>query len=145
MNFFILYFSSFIISLSGFLLGKSTLEEHKEIKKIVFIFNDILRIIVLIILIYFTYNTKYIYIISILVLIYIFSLKLKILRELIDIILLGFSLSFFYKIGDLTNIYYSLIPLFIIIIDNSFKKFNLKEFIYSFIIYLIIFILFSLI
>ena len=59
----ILYFFSYAFTLFGFLLGKSTLEEHSEIKKYIMYLIETLKVLFFGVLFYFSNNNLYLLIV----------------------------------------------------------------------------------
>lgn len=143
MIFFIFYIFNFIIIQTGYFLGSTTKEELNEIsnftKKSIFILKQITYI--LLASLYF--NTIYILAIAILYILYIISKTHKDkLLEFHNIILLGFILNLLHFTNE-NFIYLFAIFSFSQILENSFKKFNIKKISYELIIYLIIYFIFS--
>ena len=109
---FYFYIFSYILTLSGFLLGKSTKEEHKEIReyvKIAIYFLALISYIALGFSIIFRGLSILAYLIFILgTLLFYFSLKNKDLEDLHDIILIGslaiIGLDYYYVLENLDDI-----------------------------------------
>lgn len=142
MSLFFLYFFSYILTLSGFLLGKSTKEEHKEIKKYILnYYTKIILSIFYIISIGLFYNQIMIsFLIGLIFILHISFWTKKNLLALFNIISLSilFLIYYYLKIDYLSLI---LILIGVILIINSFKKFKLKEILYEISIYIILYVI----
>ena len=135
-----LYFFSFVLTYMGFLLGRSTKEEHDEIKRYVLVFVDILKLIFFVILFVLFYRHTIIFVV-------VFALfagyvgfnliKKKDLIRLCDILIL--SLSFiFLSIYD-KGVFFVVVFMMAIIFENSFRKFRFKEEFYVVVLYVLIY------
>jgi lysylphosphatidylglycerol synthetase-like protein (DUF2156 family) len=147
MNLFLFLFS-YIMTLSGFFLGKSTKEEHEEIKKYVRYCIFSLIIIYYIIFFYFLsikIISSLIIVLSI-VLFFTFLYSIKKNKEELLIIhnLVLFSYSFVI-LEKLEYIAYVLLLVFAIFFQKSLREFDIKEEIYSFSILIILILFFYLI
>lgn len=135
-----LYFFSFVLTYMGFLLGNSTKEEHKEIKRYVLVLIDILKIVFFIIMfVLFFRHTIILVVLLVLFAGYIgFNfMKKKDLIRLNDILI--FSFSFIFLSIHERGVYLIVILMMALIFENSFRKFKLKEEIYVVVLYMIIF------
>lgn len=147
MNFFIIYFFSYFLNFFGFSLGKSTLEEHKEIKKNVLFTSQILILILYsILIILFIEKIFELIIIVSLLNYYLFSLKhhKKYFLEFHEILIYSITLIFLNH-SFKENLLLGVIPIIYMIIRNSFEKFHLKKEIYKIVLVFIIYIIFKLI
>ncbi len=143
MEFFIFYIFSYFLTLLGFLLGKSTLEEHIEIKKTTLILVDILTLFLYLGLFYligFNFNLI-IFILSFIL--FGFSFKFDLIKPLHDVFLFAIVFNFFY-LNNFGFIYLVLFPMFFLVVQNSFDKFNFRELFYEILILILVFIGFSL-
>jgi hypothetical protein len=140
---FALYISSFFLSQLGFLLGKSTLAEHKEIKKYTLFTSECFKLLFYASLVYLFYDSYLIILFLILFAFHIISKRYNNsdLLNFHNILLLSLSLLLIYK----SYLFLVLILIFSIIIENSFREFRLKEELYSLIFYVIIYLLFGII
>ena len=148
-NFIYLFFASYILTLSGYLLGKSTLEEHKEIKNKVLFSSEILLVVFTTIFAYLFFKTHLVLTGLIIFFTIQFIITKKILKneDLVEfnfIIILAISLIGFFKY-NIEKIYIILIIIISMILDKSLKEFNLKKEIYIIIIYAIIYFIYFLI
>ncbi|MDA3855987.1 MAG: hypothetical protein PF569_07000 [Candidatus Woesearchaeota archaeon] len=125
----------------GFLLGKSTKEEHDEIKRYVLILSNLLKVIFYGVLFYFSLSLNIIYLFFALFLLYVLSLTLKNkdTMKFHDIVLLGFSFLFLQNNG----LFLLIIFIASLVFENSFIEFDVKEEIYSFVLYVIVYVLFG--
>ena len=133
---FLFYFSCFLTTLVGFLLGKATKEEHDEIKYFVRLTHlslFLINIIFLIFLIQSKVLTTFFIILTIITFYY------KDYNLMIDFsYLLMLSNSFFlYQVTQ--HPYLIVLPIFSLVLANSVKDFNLKEQIYSFLLLFILY------
>lgn len=145
MNFIIIFYITYFLSYFGFLLGKSTEEEHKEIKKFINYIVDVLLIITYAALIY-TFKTNLFIISTIIVLIilkFISKYHKKYFLDLHNVGLLSITLISFYKNLYIDEVYFTILPLLVLIFDNSFHKFNIKIELYKIIFATIFLIVFS--
>lgn len=129
------YLVSYLITLLGFSLGKATKSEHKEIKTNALFFAKAFVFTIYGALLTLTFGDKEFFLIIVAISLYFLGeFKFKQLKELNYLI--AFALSFF--ILKSYN-YFEFFPLilFAIIIEHSFKKFSIKEIIYSIIILLL--------
>lgn len=143
---FLLYFFSYFLTYVGFLLGSSTQDEHKEIKKTTLKISEIIKFIYfLLLIVVFHLNLVIVMLIVVLLGLYLFnkfSFKNIEFKKLLEIFLLGMSVLMFIEyIPDMIGLV--LILMFALIIDKSFEKFHLKESIYSMVIYIIIYVSYS--
>ncbi len=143
MSFFI-YFFSFVLTYVGFLLGKSTKEEHEEIQKTALLYSQLLKIVYFIMLFLLFY--KNLLLEFVLITIFGFEImseyaKNKDFTRFVDILLFSVSLILFlnYRMEFIAMF---IILIFIMIIKNSFHNFVLKEEIYSIIIYLLFYVIY---
>ncbi len=136
---FTLYISSFFLLQLGFLLGKSTVAEHKEIKRYVLIISEIFKILFYMSLVYLFYDSLFIVLFLILFVFHIISKKTQNfdLLNFHNIVLLALSLLLINE----SYLFLVLILIFSIIFENSFRNFKFKEELYSFIFYIIIYLL----
>ena len=143
MNFIIIYFTSYILTLCGYLLGRATKEEHKEIKKYVNYAIDIIIVVTYISLFYvFRDNLLYIFILCILAILKMVSaFYKKYLNNIHNIGLFAVTLILCYKNSYFDEIYLALLPMLVLIFENSFHKFKIEEEIYKIIIATIFLIL----
>jgi len=141
MNFFFIYFFTYILTLSGFLLGKSTTDEHKEIKKYILKYYTkiIISLFYMISIGLFYEQTLITILISILFIFHISFWKKKDILHFMNIISLGILLPIYYYL-KLEYVYIVLILICVIIAINSFKKFNRKEIAYEIIFYIMTFV-----
>ena len=108
-----LYFFSFVLTYMGFLLGRSTKEEHDEIKRYVLVFVDILKLIFFVILFVLFYRHTIIFVV-------VFALfagyvgfnliKKKDLIRLCDILILSLSFIFLTFMNEETRPSHSMVP-----------------------------------
>lgn len=138
MNFFIFYTISYFLTYLGFLLGKATTEEHKEIKNIVFIYIDILLIIFYLFMFYLIGFNLNLIIFIISFILFLLSFKFKILRTLNDVFLFTITFCYFY-LNKIDYLFLVLLPMFFLVLQNSFKKFDVKEVIYEVLILILVF------
>lgn len=136
---FILYLFSFLTTYLGFILGKITLEEHKQIKDKVLVLSDVLKLIFYIFAIYFSKDFNLIYLFGFMFLLFIASkyFKNEKLVKIHDISLLALSIFAFSVLDE--KIYIILLIVFAIIFENSFRKFNWKEELGHIALYLVIY------
>ncbi|MCA9495353.1 MAG: hypothetical protein KC589_00275 [Nanoarchaeota archaeon] len=138
-----LYFLTYLLTLSGFLLGKATKEEHDEIKITVQSISILLISSFYLILFYLFYNTKIFFILLLFLIIFLLSFKIKLFFPFHNILILALSfilLNSYYG-GD--YLAFILIMIFTMILFNSFKNFKFKEEIYSIILFGIIYVISS--
>ena len=145
-NFIYVFFLSYLFTLFGFLLGNSTKEEHKEIKSKVLLFAEVLFIFYYLIIVnIFSENTILILILGVLFILHLiakYMLKMPDLQEFYYLLILAISLIGFYKYSSL-NMYYILILIVVIMLENSMKTFILRKEIYSLITYAIVYFIYS--
>ncbi len=145
-NFIYVFFLSYLFTLFGFLLGNATKEEHKEIKTKVLLFSEILFIFYYLIIVnLFSGNTILILILGVLFILHLIAkyiLKSTDLQEFYYLLILAISLIGFYKYS-ISNIYYILILIIVILLENSMKTFVLRKEIYSLITYAIVYFIYS--
>jgi len=142
----ILYFFSYAFTLLGFLLGKSTLEEHAEIKKYVMYIIETLKVLFLFVVFYISKTNT-----SLLIVLCLFCFYIGVkyfddtdFNNFFNILFLGVSFILI-SINSIKEIYLILILIFAIFLEKSFAKFNYKEEIYSFVIYGLIYIIYKII
>lgn len=143
-NFIFIYFISYFLSYVGFPLGKVTREEHKELERPIRYTIDILLFIIYISLLYLfrSYGLVVFTTIVLMGLKFLGHYKKKYIAQVHNLLLFSSTLMFAYKYLALDYIYIALLPLFILIFENSFKeKFDQKEEIYSFVLMVIVFAL----
>lgn len=143
MNQIIFLISLYLLTLIGYFLGQTTKDEHKEIKKFVQISILILINIFYALLFYIFYNTNYVYIILLLYALGVTSLKKTILKDFHNILLLGIGFSLLSL--KVEYLYYLILFIFALTLENSFKKINYKQSSYEIIILLIILFVFSIV
>ncbi|MCA9486292.1 MAG: hypothetical protein H6500_01005 [Candidatus Woesearchaeota archaeon] len=120
---FFFFLSAYILSYGGFLLGKATQEEHKEIKKKILTFSHIFRIFVYLATFFFLFPlTKWTLLFLFPLSLYVALWKKEEARHLHDIILLSSSLIFFslFKSEYLVFTYFTV---FALVFENSLRKF----------------------
>ena len=139
MSIFFLYFFSYFLSFTGYLLGKATEEEHKEIKNYVRYIIEGLIFITYIIAFYLFRNSLIAFFFVVLLILKLLSFKFKIynLKGFHNVLLFGFSMLYFR--GD--YIYFSFLPLMAIFFEKSFLKFNWHREAYEFLFLIIVYIL----
>lgn len=140
-----LYFFSYFLIYLGFILGKSTKEEHSEIKKIVLFSSKILKSCFYIICFYiFVYEKIYL---SVFLILFVLFLLINVYKKdsnyakLIDVISFGFFLIFTANSQSselMKHIHLVVLLLFAMIFDNSFEKFDKIEELRYFVIYSLI-------
>lgn len=125
----------YVTSFFGFSLGKSTLEEHNEIKVKALFFSYFFQLLSILGLFYVnTIQSILLGIVLLLILIFGY-LKNHYMLEF-NALLLYISTFYFYFSSELFFI--TILPIISLIIENSFKKFNRKEEIYKLIIIIVI-------
>lgn len=139
------YFFSYFLTYSGFLLGRATVEEHLEIKKYVDIIKEILLIITYLSLFYiFSNNAIYLFIFALLIVLKIYTHYNKnLFSDIHDVALFGISLVLFHKNLYIDEIYFTVLPIIILIFDNSYHKFHIKREGFKLLIAAIILVLFN--
>lgn len=143
-NLFISYFISYILTLSGYLLGKSTTEEHKEIKKFILIARDSLILIFYILLLLIFHDSLWsIYFIILFIFFFVGKNYKDEIKEFHEII----SFSSFILLENIKSEYSYIIIILIwaLILEKSLEKFVLKKEIYSLVVLAIVYFIFSLI
>lgn len=147
-NFLFIFFFSFIFTLFGYLLGNATKEEHKEIKPKVLLLAEILLIIYYLIIVnIFSKNIIVILILGVLFILHLigkYILKSEDLKEFYYLLMLAISLIAFYKY-NFSNIYYTLLLIIVMMLENSMKIFILRKEVYSLIIYSFVYLCYSII
>ena len=134
---FLIFITSYCITLFGFFLGRATTSEHKEIKEKALFFAKAFMFIVYSSILFLSYGTGYFFLsVLAICLFFIEEFKLPQLKEFNY--LFTFSLSYFIF---LKSQYLELFPLvlFAMILEHSFKKFVLKEILYSLVLLVLLF------
>ncbi len=140
MNELIQFFLCYLLSFFGFSLGKSTKDEHKEVKIYALNFSYAIQIILSIFILFFNFNIITLLIVLISgILIYLSYFKNHSLIEFNSIFLYSYL---FFTLLDTQYIYFSFLSLLTIIIENSFEKFNFKNELYKIILIIILSLLF---
>lgn len=134
------YFLSYFLLYFGFLLGKSTQEEHNEIKRYVLVVSNFLKFIFYGVLFYFSIGFNILYLFLLLFVLYVLSLAVKNddAMKFHDIFLFG--ISFLFLEGNV--LFFLIFLIAALVFENSFRKFEIKEEIYSIVLYLIIYVLY---
>lgn len=145
MNFVLFYLFSFILTQVGFLLGKSTKEEHKEIKGFVSHIIEILVFFVYVFAFYFLvfvgkFSLFGLYLALFSFFLYCFRTKSKLLYEH-NVLFFGLLFNTFY--GSV-YVFLVLFLIFAMVMESSFREFNFKIFLLEFILLCVIAIVFSL-
>lgn len=141
-----LFLFSYVLSLSGFLLGKSTFEEHKEIKKYVLGFSEFLKISFFFVLLYFFGNSKVLIFVILLICFYIGVRFVDTwhFKKFFGIIFLASSYLLFEMFFS-DYLWLVLILIFVLVFENSFEKFDFKIEFLSFSVYFGVYVVFGLI
>lgn len=142
MNFIITYFLAYILSLLGYFLGNATDEEHKEIKKFVNIFKDLLVIVTYLLLFYVFNSSVFLFILAANLILKLLSFKFHnyYLTQIHNIIFLGLSILILNKFHN-EYLFLAILPILILFFDKSFDKFNLKLELYQMTFYLLLYFL----
>lgn len=136
----LIFFLSFFMSYFGFLLKKSTSEEFKELKEIVPKLNEIFLLIIYGLFLSF-FNSPY-NILFLFICFLIFAIGKVYLKDLIEFHnILFFSVTFILAINSEQFLYFAVLPIIYLLIDNSFKDFKLKEKVYEIIFLFISFLI----
>ena len=143
MIFFITYFITYFLSYLGYLLGNSTLEEHKEIQKYLKYAVDILLVVTYALLVYtFSRNAILLFLLAGLIAIKIAShFHKKYFLDLHNVGLFSVTLIFFHNNLYIDEVYITLLPLMVLILDNSMHSFNIKIESYKLLMALVLFLL----
>ena len=155
MNIIIIYFTSYLLTLCGYLLGRATKEEHKEIKKNVNYATNMIIIVTYISLFYvFRDNLLYILILCAFAILKLILVSYKKhlnnihninLNDIHNVGLFAITLTFCYKKFYFDEIYLALLPMLVLILKNSFHEFKIKKEIHKVIIAIIFLIIFYII
>ena len=139
MNPLFIFIISYIITLIGYLLGKATTYEHKEIKEHALFFAKAFIAINYAALLYLSFISPIFFVVLGAGILHIIGEnKFELLKDLNYLIV--FALSFFiFKANDVF-LMFSFV-LFALIIENSLKKFNLKEIIASTLILILFYLI----
>jgi hypothetical protein len=142
MQFFVSYLVFYLLTLTGYLLGNATKEEHKELKKFITYFVDVLLVITYLGLFYFFKSSLLLFLLAGNLILKMLSYKYPThhLKELHNIILLSVSSI---VIITLYSEYFFLmiIPILIMFFEKSFEKFEYKTLFLEIIVYCILFLL----
>jgi hypothetical protein len=136
-----LYLFSYVLSLTGYLLGKAAHEELRELKTPVKYIINILIVIFYGVLTYLIGLDYYLIFFVVLFFIFLFSLKIKIFVEFHDLLLFAITFILMFTLFP-KLVYLSLIPVIILFYRKSFEKFDIKKELYSFFIVILIYIFF---
>lgn len=143
-NLLISFFLSYILTLSGYLLGKSTKEEHSEIKSKILFFRDVLVYVFYLSMFYVFRDSVWIFFIIILLFLFLLGRYVrKEIKEFHDIavfsaLILLFNLEF-------EHLYLFILIVWTLILEKSLENFIIKKEIYSLVALAIIYFIFSLI
>ncbi len=138
MNPFFFLFFSYVLSWSGFLLGKSTIEEQNEVKKFARGFAFILILLFYVFLLYGFYGFSEFYLFVLMCFVFVFGwFEFNLIEHFHNVVLLALSFVFLNDFG--LSLYPILGLVFSMTLINSFKKFNLKEEVYSLILLCIVY------
>lgn len=138
---FYLFLFSYVLTLFGFLLGKSTKEEKEEIEFFVKKFVRALTLFVFALLIYFLLRSLLLILLTLMIGIYLLTFKYPLLKDIHLIVFFVFGFSFFTKILEMP--YLAVLPIFVLFFENSMKKFRLKEQVFIFGTMLLFYLAFS--
>jgi hypothetical protein len=125
----------YVTSFLGFSLGKSTLEEHNEIKIKALFFSYMFQFLAILGLFYI-YSTLSIILGTVFLLILLIGyFKNHYILEFNTLLL---YITTFYLYFSTDYFFITILPIISLIIENSFKKFNRREEIYKFVIIVIL-------
>jgi len=148
LNLIFAYFISYFLTFTGFPLGKVTKEEHKELRRPVNFIVDVILFFAYFSLIYFMYDKNLALFTTIILLgLKVWSLKKQsIVPQIHNLLLFSTTTMYAFKYLETQFQYIALLPMFILMFENSFKKsFNLRTELYSFALVSIIFVLYNVI
>lgn len=146
MNSIIIFFISYFLTFLGFVLGITTKEEHDEIKsmsrKILFV-GVVLFYIGLAGIAFFFQKYILLGFIFLMFFLYLLSrIKYDLLSDTHDVVFFALTFMFLTKIGG-DYVFLILLPMFLLIYENSFRNFNLKDELYKSVILIACFLIFN--
>jgi len=140
-NPFLVFVISYFLSLGGYLLGKSTKEELKEIKSKIKLTFNFLIFLSYIYLVYLVYKNIFeLFFLIILIIIFYLSFRNNLIEPFHHVAFLTFSFIIFNSNSQLELF---LIPIFSIFLYHSIEKWEIKNEVYKAILSLICFFFFS--
>jgi len=145
MYFVFTYFFFFVLTYLGFVLGKSTKEEHEEINIYIQITSVLFKLIFYGVMFYILWGTIFVYLQGLLFILFGISKRMKSqdLLKLTNVILFGVSFLYLFNYS-FEIIYLMLLLIFSLMLENSLSNFYLKEEMYVVGIYLLVYFVFFL-
>ena len=136
---FLFLLSSYVLTLLGFLLGKSTFEEHKEVKEFARWTAFVFIVLFYAFLLYISYGVWQLYVFVALAFVFLFGwFEFNLIEHLHNVVLLVLGLVFLR--GSEFGVYPVLALVFAMILINSFKEFDVREEVYSFVLMCIVYV-----
>jgi hypothetical protein len=124
----------------GFLLGNSTKEEHKEIKKYALVLIDVLKLSFFVVM--FVLFFGYLFVLGVVFVLFIVYVVFNLMKKN-DLMrfwdIMVFSLCFILLSVFEKGVFFIVVFLMALVLENSFRKFKVKEEVYVLVLYVLIY------